>query len=402
MTERISKILNAKYIWIYGAGKVGSNAAEQFKDKNLFSKICGIVVSDLKEQPERVGNFKVREIGDVMSAPEETLFLLAVSPKYQEEMIKTLNVNGYDNYLLWDNEMLRNRWYFSDFEFIDRKRDYEKVCFILSGYKKFLWNGVFDRLQRFVPDDVEVCILSSGLYSEELDEIAKGNKWSYLYTKLNDLTLIQNIALALFDQGKWVYKVDEDIFLTEGCFEKLFNRYLTILKDEPYDVGFVAPLLPVNGYCYLPILDALGLIDEYERLFGRAKYGGHPTRAIEWNAEAAKYMWGFDGRVPQLDILNQRMETKGGYSVCGVRFSIGFILFEREMWSDMNGYNMTGGPDLGEDERNIIYWSVVKSRAMIVDHATVVGHFAFGKQTEEMKALYDSCPQLFAVQEVSV
>lgn len=396
---KYEEIIRAKYIWIYGAGKIGKSVVEEFVRADFANKICGVVVSDIEEQPDTIGQFDVKSVADINTKNQETLFILAISSKYQDEVKSILKERGYDNYLVWDGELRQNIWYFTEFDFIDRKKNYEKVCFVLSGYKEFLWDSVFERIRRFLPDDVEVCILSSGVYNVQLDKLAKNNGWSYLHTKINDLTLIQNIAITIFDKAEWIYKVDEDIFLTEGCFEKLFFRYSEVIEKEPYDVGFVAPLLPVNGYCYTYLLEQFKLMDDYVEKFGRAKSGGHPTRAIEWNPEAAKYMWGLTSEMPHLDRMNTIMEQIGGYSVCGLRFSIGFILFNRDIWYDMGGFHVFGTPDLGEDERNIIYWSVIKSRAMIIDHATVVGHFSFGKQTEAMKEFYDKHPEYFAIQE---
>ena len=57
------------------------------------------------------------------------------------------------------------------YKFVDRKKDKKNLCIIIAGYKKILWEDVFGRLEKFMPKDMDVCIVSSGLYNEELDKI---------------------------------------------------------------------------------------------------------------------------------------------------------------------------------------------------------------------------------------
>jgi hypothetical protein len=340
----------------------------------------------------------VRCIDDI-SVTHDTLFLIAVSAKYHDEVIESLESRGYYNYIIW-NRFWGMRWYLTNFGFTDRRKGLGKVCFVLSGYKEFLWDSVFERLRRFVPDDVEVCILSSGVYSGQLESIATDNGWSYLHTALNDLTLVQNIALYLFDQAEWVYKMDEDIFLTDKCFEKMYGTYVRILDKEPYHVGFVGPLIPINGYGYIHILRKYSKLDKYEELFERARFGGSTKHQLENKPEAATFMWGAGSGLPYIDEMNRDAEFSDEYGVCGVRFSIGFILYKREFWQLINGYGMSGTTDLGRDERELCSNSVERSNAMIVAHNTVVGHFSFGSQTEVMKEFYHKNPEYFEIREV--
>jgi glycosyltransferase involved in cell wall biosynthesis len=396
--RNIEKALNAKHVWIYGAGIVGTRAAKELNRGQYGNKVKGITVSGRGEYAQIEG-YDVQCIDDISTNPSETLFLIAVSTKYQDEVIDTLESKGYQNYIIW-NEFWGMRCYLVNFGFTDRKRDLSRVCFVLSGYKEFLWDGVFGRLKRFVPDDVEVCILSSGVYSEKLETIAEDNGWSYLHTALNDLTLVQNIALYIFDRAEWVYKMDEDMFLTDKCFEKLYGTYERILDEEPYHVGFVAPLIPMNGYGYIHLLRKYDGLSEYERLFETAKFGGLKTHQLECNPAAARFMWGAGSGLPFLDEMNRDCAGSDKYGVCGVRFSIGFILYRRGFWEEIGWYGVSGTVDLGRDERELCYNSIIRSNAMIVAHNTVVGHFSFGPQTEAMKEFYHDNPEYFEIREV--
>ena len=387
------KVIFAKHIWIYGAGIIGKRAAYTMRNKSLYSKMRGFVVTEGGDDDSLEG-YPVVCIDKVSTSPEDTFFLIAVSDKYQAEVTETLEKRGYVDYAIWD---IRLSLYSSDYSFIDRRKDYEKVCMVLSGYKDFLWERVFDRLKRYLPADVEVCIMSSGLYDERLANVAEENRYSYLYTAINDLTLIQNIALCIYDDAEWIYKMDEDIFLTEGCFEKLMQTYERVEREERYEVGFTAPLMPLNGFSYIHILDHYAKLNDYEMRFGRAIHGGFKTRIIENNPNAAKYMWGEDSGLPHIDEMNRNFSMQWRYGVCGLRYSIGFILFRRDFWEMIGGFVMTGNTDLGEDEKNICAHCAMKSRAMIISHDTVIGHFALGAQTEEMKKYYEKHPERFEV-----
>ena len=76
--------------------------------------------------------------------------------------------------------------------FINRQGNQKKLCIILAGYKPYLYSNVFARVGLFLPSDIDVCIVSSGVYSKELEEIATSKHWSYLSTKRNNISLIQN------------------------------------------------------------------------------------------------------------------------------------------------------------------------------------------------------------------
>ena len=53
------------------------------------------------------------------------------------------------------------------YRFTSRKKGCIKMCIILIGYKQFLWSDVIGRFRTFVPDDVDVCLVSSGKYLPE-------------------------------------------------------------------------------------------------------------------------------------------------------------------------------------------------------------------------------------------
>lgn len=395
------QLKSAGHIWIYGAGIVGKRALKTLSNKLFNLSISGIVISKHYGQEDEVNGYKIVEIKELISEDKDnTVFIIAVSEKYQEEIVDTLRTYGYEKYIIWsDREFATRQWLLAEYTFENRRRGMPKACFILSGYKEFLWDNVFKRLKRFVPEDIDVCILSSGLKSDKLSQTAKENGWSYLNTKVNDITLIQNIAMLLFEQADWIYKMDEDIFLTRNCFDKLLQFYGQVEEQEPYRVGFIAPLIPINGYGYIRLLDYLKKRKLYEETFEKVLYGGNSESMIEKSIDVAEFMWGATEDIPQLDELNAMLMDNSTYSVCGVRFSIGFILFHRAIWEEMGGFSVSGNIDLGIDEIELCQHCMIYSKAIIVAENTVVGHFSFGQQTKMMCEFYKKNPELFYIRE---
>lgn len=278
---------------------------------------------------------------------------------------------------------LRDTWLFEN-----RSRHCRKLCMVLAGYKPALWATVFDRLKRTVPEDVDVCVLTSGLRSEELRQLCARNSWSYLATKKNKVSRIQNIAIHLHPDAEYIYKLDEDMFLTEGFFDALYATLQTASKDSGYEIGFTAPLIPVNGYGYVRILEKLGLTRDWESRFGSAVItdGIHHHTAILERADAARYVWGETQPVLRdIDALAAAFaQAPPTYSVCPIRFSIGAILFSRDAWLDWGMFPVDWSAGMGLDEAWIARYCVTHGRVGIVSENTLVGHLGYGPQTEEM------------------
>ena len=201
--------------------------------------------------------------------------------------------------------------------FLNNSKFSSTLCIVLAGYKEFTWEIVFKRIKKFCPDGIDVCIVSSGLYSEKLNEIAKKNKWSYISMKRNCVTLALNSSVQSFPNAQKIFKIDEDIFITEGFFESL---PLTLEKSKKnYFPCFSAPLIPVNGYGYRRILENLNLSEKYAELFEFPKISAGPFMQIESNPEVAKFFWNKGNFVPQIDNLNRKIKLKkndGGGVLC--------------------------------------------------------------------------------------
>lgn len=274
--------------------------------------------------------------------------------------------------------------------FFDRRKNSPYLLIILAGYKPYLFDDVLARVKKFVPNVFDVCITSSGLFDEKLFTVANENNWSYLSTTQNNVSLAQNLALLLHENAQLIFKMDEDIFVTQNCFDILVQTYNYVQTKGRYNVGFVAPLIPINGYGHVRILEKLDLVEYYEKNFEKIMYGAQPTRMIEKSHEAAKFFWGEGNVIPSIDLLNiafqiQKME----YRACSVRFSIGLILFHKNLWKAMGGWKMPViGAGIGVDEAQICNFCVAQSLGMIISENTVVGHLSFGQQNDAMKEYY--------------
>ncbi|MBR0061624.1 MAG: hypothetical protein IJP68_09115 [Selenomonadaceae bacterium] len=275
--------------------------------------------------------------------------------------------------------------------FIDRRKNFNVLLIILAGYKPYLFEDVFARVKAFALKQFDICITSSGLFDETLNQIAAENDWSYLSTAQNNIPLAQNLAIILHDKAEFIYKMDEDIFVTAGTFETLLKTYRHVLRYGHYNVGFVAPLIPINGYGHIRVLEKLGLLETYEKTFESTLYGTQPDRMIEKSPEVAKFFWGEGGFVPSIDDMNKTFQAQEiSYSICPVKFSIGLILFYRKIWEEMGGWQMPppGYVGRGLDEDQICQFCVAGSLAMVVAENSVVGHLSFRQQNDAMKEYY--------------
>lgn len=303
-----------------------------------------------------------------------------------KKTIKTWKIYSY---------YIKKRYFTERVIFENRSNNKAKMCMMLSGYKNFLIPAVFGRLKKYATDDMDICIITSGLYSKEISEICAKNGWSYLSQKRNNVSLAQNTCINLFPNAKYIFKLDEDIFITEGYFENMLAAYNDAKLGE-YDPGVIAPMIPINGFGHLLLLKKLGLDEIYKAEFERPIYMTMPHRMIENSSDVARFMWGesieFNGKViaiPSIDSMNKQFSLEKKSEVpCPIRFSIGAILFERELWENMGYFHVRSGNQMGEDEMQLCEYCCNVSRPLMVSENIVVGHLSFGPQNQAMKDYY--------------
>lgn len=281
--------------------------------------------------------------------------------------------------------------------FDNRQKGSDKLCIVLAGYKTFLYDATMTRLKEYLENDIDVCIITSGLYSDDISSMCQEEGWSYLSTKENNVALVQNVSIKLHPKAEWIYKLDEDIFITNGYFSNMMKAY-EFAENGQYNPGVIAPLIPLNGYGHVRILEKVEATKAYKDRFGILKYAAGNEKEIEGNPAVARFMWGDGGIVPTIDEMNERFAAKElEIRACSIRFSIGAILFKREFWEAMGHFTVYKGPGMGLDEVQLCQYCITNSRPIMVSENIVVGHLSFGPQNNSMKDYYYEHPEKFYI-----
>jgi hypothetical protein len=266
-------------------------------------------------------------------------------------------------------------------EFVDRSRGAEELVLVVAGYKPRLWPYTLSRLRRFAPGHADVCLVSPGMRSPELEALAEEEGWSYLSSTENALALAQNVAIRNHPNARWLHKVDEDVLVAEGHFERMLEGYRRVQADGRYAPGFCAPLLNVNGYSYRLFLEAFGLEDAYRERFGPLRQAAGDIPA-HFDGEAALWLWRHG--LPFDAVARDIAARPFAYSAVPHRFSIGAILLERDFWQEIGGFMVAPRGGLGHEEDQLCKECVGLSRPMIVLHDVYAGHYSFGPQDAVM------------------
>lgn len=287
----------------------------------------------------------------------------------------------------------------SNYEFINRSKGYKNLLVILSGYKDFVWESVFARVEAYMSANTDVCVVTSGKYDQTMKTLCEKNQWSYLSTELNNVSLVTNMAINLHPKAEYIIKMDEDIFVTKGTFETLLKTYERVEAESDYEVGFVSPLIPVNGYGYARVLDILKIRHRWEECFGEIKitdcYKHHET--IHDNPKAAEFLWGKNNPVMRnIDDIQEKLQgMKFSYSICPVRYSIGLIVFHRDNWLKMGMFPVKSYENMGADEKRICEFCMMEGRTMIISENCIVGHLSYGPQHQTMEKYFRSNREIF-------
>lgn len=301
----------------------------------------------------------------------------------------------YDKVCMWHR--IRGRY-----AFINRSKGSDRLCIVLAGYKEYLYPAVLGRLKAYAPQDMDVCILTAGLNSSVIASWCERCGWSYLRTGRNNVSLIQNIAIHLHPNAQYIFKLDEDIFITENYFDKMMCAYHHA-EESDYVPGVIAPLIPINGYGHLRVLKKLNIMENYAELFGRPRYERRDDYAVECNPEVALYFWGKDSKIPSIDEMNRQFASEPlEERPCPIQFSIGAIMFQKKLWQDMRMFPVSFIRNLGMDERSLSFFCCVSSRPIMVSENVVVGHLSFQAQNQCMKEYYLTNKEKFLAQAPTV
>jgi hypothetical protein len=93
---------------------------------------------------------------------------------------------------------------------------------------------------------------------------------SYLNTATNSVSLAQNVCYRLHDTAEMIVTVDEETFLLPDTVETPLNEYRDIKQEGAMLPGFLAPIIPLDGFRDRYPLTVSGLVAECEARSGRA------------------------------------------------------------------------------------------------------------------------------------
>ncbi len=378
------------YIW----GTGGSYYYKEVEIRKYLPDLKGFIETEKQKE-----TFQGRKVYSMEEAKKQCSHgFIVVASIYYKEIYEELTQMGFypgkDFLHLETLVTLGNlsTGIYVDYQLEDRSREKEDLLIVLAGYKEFVWESVFERLYSFAPKTMDVCIVTSGMTKDHLRDLCKKNQWSYLSTERNNVSLAINLAIWLHPKAKYIYKMDEDIFVTKKVFETLKFTYEEVEKKERHSVGFVSPLIPVNGYGYVRLLETFDCVDLWEKQFGELKYSDcfYHHRSIWKDPKAACFMWGKDNpKMESLDWMEEFLQKKDfQYSVCPIRYSIGFILFHRDNWIKMETFPVLEYRNMGAHEESLCQLCMMQGRAMIIAENAVVGHLAYGRQNKEMEQYY--------------
>ena len=285
-------------------------------------------------------------------------------------------------------------------QIINRSQGSSRLVIVLVGYKPDLWPLTLTRIACFVPGDFDVCLASSGRRVKALEDLAAQHGWSYLSTNLNEVSTVQNLAIEKHPAARYIFKLDEDIFIGGGYFEAMLKGHLAVSRAGLHKPGISAPVINVNGYGYIEFLKELGISQEYANKFGELRQAADKIHAHH-DGEAALWLW--ERSLPFDDMVRRFAKLEFKYSTCPHRFSIGAILFERSFWADMGGLAVSEQlGTLGYDEEILCKYCLNSSEVIVVLHNIFVGHFAFGPQNQTMTAaLKNLIPDLMIKSDLS-
>ena len=292
-----------------------------------------------------------------------------------------------------EREMLSDR-FSGEYSFTDRRKGSENLLIILSGYKEYLWDIVFKRITRFLPSNYDVCILCAGRDVLQMSELAEKNGWSYLTTSENKPSLAQNIAIAIHKQARKVFRLDEDIFIAEGYFEKMEWSVENIAKTNLCRAGMLAPLIPVNVFGYIPFIEKLGLTAQMQKRFGEriAINGAGETHN---NADFVRFLW--DNTLPFDKLAQWFYNNATNWQRSPYRFSLCAILFKRKLWEEMGGFDVGAEGELGTEEEHISSFCSEQFLACYVNTNILAGHLSYAPQNEMMMEYFEEHKRMFDI-----
>lgn len=294
---------------------------------------------------------------------------------------------------LWSENNLKKkqkkRLYSKKYTFIDRSKGSENLLLILAGFQSYYWEAVFERVkenQNMFSESIDICVCVPGENGKILSSLAEKYGWSYLRIPKDLLAQVQNTAIKLHPKADWIFKIDEDILISDNYFAKLKKTYEKAELKLDKEIGFVAPLINLNACGVKIFLNTIGKYESYEKHFGKMILG--MEEPIHRDPKVGEWIW--NQSIP-FDEIAKKIENKNRFkfSECSIRFSIGAILIKRSFWNKLGGFLVKNVGYMGGEEEQINSFCINQMMSIVISEDTFAGHLGFFHQKEECHKFFD-------------
>lgn len=209
--------------------------------------------------------------------------------------------------------------------------------------------------------------------------------WSYLRIEQDLLAQAQNTAIKLHPHAYWIFKIDEDILLSNHYFEKMLNTYHKAKKSCCKSIGFLVPLINLNAGGVKIFLETIHAYDKFEKQFGKLTIG--LEEPIHKSPEVAEFIWANSIPFDKVATLVEERNSEK-FCECNVRFSIGAVLFTRDYWKKLGGFVVKTEGIMAAEEEQMNAFCFNNMLSIIISTDTFVGHLGFWKQKKACRSFY--------------
>lgn len=317
------------------------------------------------------------------------------------KLIKRIKVNSPSEVLFkivdrFHKYLSKRRLFTNKYIYDNRSKKSENLFIIIAGFQPYYWEAVFERVlknQKDFKEPIDICVCipeGIGDSCNVLRKICKDNDWSYLYIDKDMLSQVQNIAIKLHPYANWIFKIDEDIILSDNYFDKLKKAHIKASNESNYQVGFIGPIININAAVFTKFLSSIGKLDEFQMRFGPIKVNlKNPNDIIHKSPDAAEYIWNqsipFDEVARHIERVNSNKQ-----SIVPVRYSIGAILFTRSYWERIGYFKVGCYGDMGVEEVQVCGFNNTQFMPTYVAEDIFVGHLGYYSQKKRCKDFFES------------
>lgn len=277
-------------------------------------------------------------------------------------------------------------------EFIQRNSTLKrnKMLIILAGFQPYYWDTLFKKTFDAIKNEqIDVCVCIPGceeIHKRKIYSLCDYFGFSSAYYKEDRLAALQNYIIKKFDKAEYIFKIDEDIVLNNHFISGLMKG-LEYSKTTRNRYGISVPLINVNVFSYIPYLETIGKLEEYDSKFGKAKYW---NKNIQHNPDVADYLWsqlGDNSFDEHSEFVYEK--NKGRYIQCPQRYSIGAMLFTRTLWEEVGYFKIGKIGQLGYEEEQFCKYLLDNAYYICCCLDTFVGHLGYGRQKGICKEYFD-------------